>query len=148
MYSMFWYYNFTFQLFEPPDWCIGSCMVQYKQWVPFLVGSDKDCNIGIVMLLHAIFNEIMTIFFVLANALSWIHIALAYWNNSLQVDISPYLDTLSLLWCLSLLHHNAKYWKENQHIPMLQSLSDPTRNGTHCLYCTIHDPIHQSGGIG
>jgi hypothetical protein len=43
-----------------------------------------------VMLIHVIFNEIMTIFFVLANAHSWIHIALAYWNKSLQVDISPY----------------------------------------------------------
>ena len=29
------------------------------------------------------------------NMLSWISIVLAHWNNSLRIDMSPYLDTLS-----------------------------------------------------
>jgi hypothetical protein len=59
--------------------------------------------------------------FVLDNTLSWIFIVLAYWNNSLRIDMSPYSDTLSwfqanqsLLFLL-----NAACLSEKQQIPIL-----------------------------
>jgi hypothetical protein len=61
-----------------------------------------NANSAIFQLYHdeskLVFNEMMmkmrsALYY--TNTLSWIFIVLAHWNNSLRIDMSPHLDTLS-----------------------------------------------------
>ena len=57
-----------------------------------------NANLAIFQLYHEIrliFND--KVRFIQTNMRSWIFIVLAHWNNSLQIDTSPHLDTLSWL---------------------------------------------------
>jgi hypothetical protein len=90
------------------------------QWLLF------NANSAIFQLYHGenklIFSEMMmmsALFY--TNMLSWIFIVLAYWYNSLRVDMLLYSDTL--FWFRAnpslLLLLNAPFLAEKQQIPIL-----------------------------
>jgi hypothetical protein len=102
--------------------------VGVSEWLLF------NANSAIFQLYHGenklIFNEMMIRSALFqTNKLSWICIALAHWNNSLRIDMSPYSDTLFWFWANQslLLLLNAKWSAEKQQIPILYSLFWPER---------------------
>jgi len=85
-----------------------------------------NTNSAIFQLYHGenklILNEMMMGFALYkTNTLSWIIIVLVHWNNSLQIDRSPYSDTLSWFRANQSLFFlvNVDCLAEKQQIPIL-----------------------------
>ena len=94
--------------------------VGVSEWLLF------NANSAVFQLYHGenklIFSEMMIRSALFqTNKLSWIFIALAHWNNSLRINMSPYSDTLFWFWANQslLLLLNAACLVEKQQILIL-----------------------------
>jgi hypothetical protein len=67
------------------EW-VSEWLLFNTNWAIYQVYHDEN---------KLIFNEMMMRS---ARLLSWIFIVLAHWNNSLWIDMWPYLNTLSWFW--------------------------------------------------
>jgi hypothetical protein len=111
----------------------GYIWIIFCMWLVIISILDGFLHGNIFQLYHGknklIFNEMMmrsALYY--TNTLSWIFIVLTYWNNSLWIDLSPHLDTLSWFWA-------------NQSLPFLLNAACLARSNTYQFNSLWFDPI-------